>query len=147
MNLLPYLYAVATDPEAKVNGGLTRSDLVAWIYGQTFVAVITGRPTLLRFQDCDAWVEAPGAVQQRNAFHADTADTAQRAVLCDTDLAFVLHLDPKVRGAAAYRVTEPDVWGDDGVRLREALMDILPAGLLDPSNADRVTAALAAWAK
>lgn len=147
MKLLPYLYAVATDPEAKVNGNLRRSDLIAWIYGQAFVAIISGRPTLLRFKDCDAWVEAPGAVQQRTGFHADTADTAFRAVLCDADLALVLHLDQKARGPAAYRVTEPDLWGNEAVHLREALMDILPAGLLDPSNADRVTAALTAWAK
>lgn len=147
MKLLPYLYAVATDPEAKVNGNLRRSDLIAWIYGQAFVAIIAGRPTLLRFKDCDAWVEAPGAAQQRTGFHADTADTAYRAVLCDTDLALVLHLDPTVRGPAAYRVTEPDVWSDEVSHPREALIDILPAGLLDPSNADRVAATLAAWAK
>lgn len=147
MKLLPYLYAVATNPEATVNGNMRRTDLIAWIYGQTFVAIVSGRSTLLRFKDCDAWVEAPGVPQRHLGFHADTADTADRAVLCDTSLAFVLHLDPKAKGADAYRVTEPDANHDDLARLREALMDILPAGLLDPSNADRVTAALRAWAK
>lgn len=145
MKILPYLFGVATDKDAKVNGNLKRSELIAWVYGQVFLAIVTGRPILLRFQDCDAWVEAPGAPERRRSFLGDTAEDVERAVLCDADLAFVLHFDPKTRGPAAYRVTESDAASHDLARLRDALAGISRADLLEAENTEQVRAALTAW--
>lgn len=143
MQLLLYLYDVATDPKARVKGGMAWSPLIAWIYGQTFSAILFGRKTLLRFKDCDAWSDADGIPQRRVGFVGDTPDLAERAVLSDTDLAFVLHLDPKAKGPDAYRVTDSDASPADLARLRAAIGDIPADQLFEAASIDRVRAALA----
>ncbi len=144
MRLLLYLFTVATDKDGQVNGGFRRTPAVAWIYGQAFLAIVTGSPAVLRFKDCDAWVESPGVPQGRTGFQGDTAELAERLVLGDTDLAFVLHRDPKA-GAHAYRVSEADVNHVDLERLRAALGSVPSALLLDPANAEHVRETLHAW--
>ena len=149
MDLLTYLFIVATDPYARPEGGIARWPVVVWTYRVTFGALVLRPNTTLTFKDVDAWTSCPGVPTEPKAFVGDCQDMAVRMVAMDPKLAEVLRPGNKPHAGDTYAVVNPDGVSDtDLAMLSQRISDAgIPddVDLCDPSVADRVRAVLDAW--
>lgn len=152
MFLVQRFFAVATNP-ASDPGGMTRSPLMAWVYGQTFTGIVLGTPETLAFKDCDAWAETPGVEPEHRAFVGDVPELVQRMVHADQWLSDALDFEPGHRNGSRCAILS-DLYSRQcdfehlRVLLSIHLFGDMEGNLCDEARPDRihrVDLALTAW--
>lgn len=145
METLVHLFAIAADPASRP-GGLARSDLLARLYLEAFVALINPVPMTVRIKDCDVWFATAASRGERLTFLGDIANQIVRARLVDPMLAAVLK-PVRASGSdnATYEIVLPrDLSPIDATRLKDMLVGARTNPRV-PENADAVNEILLAW--